>query len=73
MQIQRIWNMQKSGAEKGILGHNYSLAMLSMTIWVVTFGSTTMSYRVLKTQSSKSYSQDTYSVWVINIYKSSFK
>lgn len=40
MQTQRAGNMHKLGPEKGILGHKYSLALFSMKIWSVTFGST---------------------------------
>lgn len=40
MQTQRAGNMHKLRSEKGILGHNYSLALSNMKIWPVTFGST---------------------------------
>lgn len=40
MQTRRAGNMRNLQPEKGILGHNYSLALLRMKIWPVTFGST---------------------------------
>lgn len=46
MQTQRAGYMHMLRPEKGILGHNCSLALLHMKIWPVAFGSTMMSYRV---------------------------
>lgn len=38
MQTQHAGNMLRP--KEGILGNNYSLALLSMEVWPVTFGST---------------------------------
>lgn len=40
MQTKRAGNMHMLRPEEGILGDNYSLALLSMKVWPITFGST---------------------------------
>lgn len=38
MQTEHAGNMLR--AKEGILGYNYSLALLGMKVWPITFGST---------------------------------